>query len=90
MVMANETAVEMKLMSADDALRIKSLLEKYNLPTTYSIKNRDTFYETFFLDKKSSDSNITFIIPVGIGGVSITDEISRKIIMSVLNKFGES
>ncbi len=90
MIMANETAFEMNLMSRDDALRIKSLLEKYNLPTTYTIKNTNTFYETFFLDKKSSDSNLTFIIPVGIGDVSITDEISKETILSVLNKFGES
>ncbi|OIP54221.1 MAG: 3-dehydroquinate synthase [Helicobacteraceae bacterium CG2_30_36_10] len=90
MVMANETAVAMELMSAEDALRIKTLLEKYNLPTTYMIKNTDIFYETFFLDKKSSDSNITFIIPVGIGNVTITDEISKDTIISVLNKFGES
>lgn len=89
MVMANETAVEMNLMSAEDALRIKSLLQKYNLPTTYMIKNTHAFYETFFLDKKSSDSNITFIIPVGIGDVTITDKISEETIMSVLNKFGE-
>lgn len=90
MVMANETAVEMNLMSAEDALRVKSLLEKYNLPTTYRIKNTNTFYETFFLDKKSSDSNITFIIPVGIGDVTIRDAISKETIVSVLNKFGES
>ncbi len=90
MVIANETALEMNLMSRDDALRIKSLLEKYNLPTTYTIKNTNTFYETFFLDKKSSDSNITFIIPVGIGDVTIIDEISKETIVSVLNKFGES
>lgn len=90
MVIANETALEMNLMSRDDALRIKSLLEKYNLPTTYTIKNTNTFYETFFLDKKSSDSNITFIIPVGIGDVTITNKISKETIVSVLNKFGES
>ncbi len=90
MVMANETAFEMNLMSRDDALRIKSLLEKYNLPTTYTIKNTNTFYKTFFLDKKSSDSNITFIIPVGIGDVTIRDDISKETIVSVLTKFGES
>jgi len=38
------------------------------------------------LDKKSSDTNITFIIPVGLGDVKITDSIDKKIIISVLNE----
>ena len=90
MVMANETAVQMGFMSQEEALRVKSLLEKYNLPTSYGVKNINTFYDTFFLDKKSSDSKITFIVPVGIGDVSITNQISKETILDVLRKFGES
>jgi 3-dehydroquinate synthase len=90
MVIANETAVAMNLMSEKEANRVKSLLQKYNLPTSYKIEDSASFYETFFLDKKSSDSNITFIIPVGIGGVKITDEIDKELIISVLDKFRES
>ncbi|WP_373002491.1 3-dehydroquinate synthase [Sulfurimonas sp.] len=90
MVMANETAVSMNLMSKDEALRVKNLLEKYNLPTSYSVQNSNSFYETFFLDKKSSDSDITFIIPVGIGDVSITNSVDKQIIISVLDHFGDA
>jgi len=90
MVMANETALKMNLMSEDDVKRVKILLEKYNLPTSYVVKDSEKFYETFFLDKKSSDSSITFIIPVGIGGVKITDEVKKELVISVLDSFGES
>ncbi|WP_373035449.1 3-dehydroquinate synthase [Sulfurimonas sp.] len=90
MVMANETAVSMGLMSKDEALRVKTLLEKYDLPTAYNVQNSNSFYEAFFLDKKSSDSNITFIIPVGIGDVSITDSVDMELIVSVLEKFGDA
>ncbi|WP_457749615.1 3-dehydroquinate synthase [Sulfurimonas sp.] len=90
MVMANETAVAMGLMSKEEAQRIKNLLAKYDLPTSYTIKDINTFYETFFLDKKSSDASVTFIIPVGIGGVKITDKIDKELILSVLNTFGEN
>ena len=90
MVMANETSIKMNLMNEKEALRVKTLLEKYNLPTSYKINNSHSFYETFFLDKKSSDSAITFIIPVGIGSVNITDKVDVGTIMCVLNKFGES
>ena len=88
MVMANETAVKMGLMSEEDALRVEKLLQKYNLETKYKVENTQTFYETFYLDKKSSDSSITFIIPVGIGGVKITDQIQKELIISVLQEHG--
>jgi 3-dehydroquinate synthase len=89
MVMANETSVAMGLMSSDEAQRVKALLEKYNLPTSYSIANVESFYETFFLDKKSSDSSITFILPTGLGGVTITDKCEKSLILSVLTQFGD-
>ena len=89
MVMANETSVKMGLMDAEEAQRIKALLQKYDLPTTYTIDDVEGFYETFFLDKKSSDSMITFILPVGLGGVKITDKCDKKLILSVLHHFSE-
>jgi len=89
MVMANETAVAMGLMSGEEAQRVKKLLEKYNLPTSYVIKDIHSFYETFYLDKKSSDASVTFILPVGIGDVKITNTVEKELILSVLSKFGE-
>ena len=89
MVMANETAVKMNLMSEKEALRVKALLEKYELPTNYEIADVKAFYEAFFLDKKSSDSAITFILPLGIGDVVITDKVDVGTVMCVLNKFGK-
>jgi len=89
MVMANALSVKLGLMSEDEALRIKQLLEKYNLPTDYTIQNVESFYEAFFLDKKSSDATITFILPVGIGGVKITDSIDKDTVLSVLETFGK-
>ena len=90
MVMANDVAVKMELMSKDEALRVKKLLQKYDLPVSYDVKNPEKFYETFFLDKKSADSKITFILPIGIGDVEITNECDKEIIISALNKFGEA
>ncbi len=86
-VMANDTAVELGWMSADEAARVKRLLERYALPTTYAIKDVERFYETFYLDKKSADSAITFIIPKSIGGVEITDKISDSVIKKVLERY---
>ena len=89
MVMANELSVELGMMQRDEAQRVKALLKKYDLPTTYHIKDVLSFYESFFLDKKSSDSSVTFIVPVGLGDVKISNEFSMGTIVSVLDKFGE-
>jgi len=90
MVMANEAASRLGLMNTDEAMRIKKLLLKYSLPVTYPIANIYSFYEAFFLDKKSLDSNITFIIPEHIGGVELRNNISKEIIIDVLKTFAET
>jgi len=87
MVMANALAVKMGLMTESEALQVKKLLEKYNLPTSYAIKDIHTFYETFFLDKKSSDTTITFIVPVNIGNAKITNSCSKELLLEVLQDF---
>lgn len=89
MAMANELAVSLGLMNRSEAQRIKKLLEKYGLPVTYSIQDVDRFYETFYLDKKSSDSAVTFIIPKHLGEVEITDRIDEKAVKACLMKFRE-
>lgn len=63
MVMANELAVKLGHISQEEASRVKKLLEKYNIPTSYKIVDVEEFYEHFFLDKKSLDNKIKFILP---------------------------
>ncbi len=87
MVMANDTAVALGWMSPEEATRVKTLLEHYDLPTTYTIDDVEQFYETFYLDKKSADSAITFIIPKSLGGVEITDAIDADLIKEVLGHY---
>ncbi|WP_304543539.1 3-dehydroquinate synthase [Sulfurimonas microaerophilic] len=87
-IMANQLAIKLGLMSEDEALRVANVLKKYNLPTSYPISNTEAFYETFFLDKKSSDANITFILADGIGGVQMLDDIAKETVVAVLEQFG--
>lgn len=87
MVMANELACEMGLMSREEVERVKGLLAQYDLPLTYGIADVEKFYQTFFLDKKSADSAITFILPRGIGGVEITDSVDSVIVKKILSTF---
>jgi 3-dehydroquinate synthase len=88
-VMANRLAVALGLLSEEEAARIKSLLEKFNLPIQYEITNVEDFYEHFFLDKKSANNSIKFILPDGIGRYSIQKDIDETVVKNVLSQFGE-
>lgn len=90
MIMANDLACDVGLMSSEEAKRVRAVLERYDLPLTYPIADVEKFYQTFFLDKKSSDASITFILPHSIGDVKITDSISADKVKSVLKRYEEA
>ena len=84
MMMANELATRIGMMKTDELQRIKKLLLRYDLPVSYGIRDVEAFYQAFFLDKKSMDSTITFIVPKHLGGVELRSDISPEIIKNVL------
>lgn len=90
MAMANDLACEIGLMSVEEANRIKALLTRYNLPLSYPIECVESFYQAFFLDKKSADSSITFVLPRGIGGVEITDSVDAVTVKKILSNYEKS
>ncbi|MDX4067564.1 3-dehydroquinate synthase [Aliarcobacter skirrowii] len=87
MCMANALAVKLGIMSKENEQRVKDLLQKYSIPTTFKIENIEDFYEHFYLDKKSSNSKIKFIVPIEIGDCKITDEIKKEDVIKVLKEF---
>ncbi|MDR0762053.1 MAG: 3-dehydroquinate synthase [Campylobacteraceae bacterium] len=88
MLMANELAARLGLLKQSEAADIEKTVQKFSLPTRYKIENIDDFYDSFLLDKKSSNSKITFILPNGIGNFVIRDDISEDTIKDVLKVFG--
>jgi len=89
MVMANALAVRLGFLKQEEAERIRTLLERFSLPVTYAVKDVDSFYEHFFLDKKSANNRIKFILPEGIGGYKVVQDIDAEIVKAVLKQFGE-
>jgi len=87
MVMANELAYRLELLSKEELMRVKDLLKKYDLPITYEIKSSENFYDAFYLDKKSFNHKIKFILPKCIGGYSIRDDIEKETLLEVLGDF---
>jgi 3-dehydroquinate synthase len=88
--MANTLACELKLLSNEELVRIQNLLKIYNLPISYQINNIDSFYNSFFHDKKANDSKIKFILPNGIGDYDVRTDIDKDVIKLVLQKFCEN
>lgn len=87
MVMANELALKLGKISSEEAKRVKELLTRYDLPTSYAIKDAEAFYDKFFLDKKTKEGSIKFIVPNGIGGFEIIKDTPKQTVMEVLNEF---
>ena len=88
-VMANALAIELGLMTNEEAEEIKQFLQRVSLPTDYIIIDLDVFYEHFFLDKKSAKGSIKFILPKGIGNHKIVSNIDESIVKKVLSSFGD-
>ncbi len=89
MVMANFLSLELGLIDKNSIERIKNLLLKHNLPIDYNIEDIDIFYNKFFLDKKSANDKIKFILPKGIGNFETKNNIKEDIVKSVLRKFSK-
>ncbi|WP_457592773.1 3-dehydroquinate synthase [Hydrogenimonas sp.] len=87
MVMANELALASGMFSEAEAERVKKLLLRYGLPVDYRIESAERFYEQFFLDKKSHDNTITFIVPESIGRYRMLQAPDRELVLSVLRRF---
>ncbi len=87
--MANRLALSLGLMSEDEVDRVASLLARYNLPLQYNIKDIDSFYEGFFLDKKTFQSKIKFILSKGLGDFKVTDNTPKEVVLSVLEEFNK-
>ena len=83
-VMANTLSQKLGLLSAAEAGRIKALLERYDLPTQYTINDVEAFYDAFFLDKKSANDKITFILAKGIGANDMRSDIAKEVVLEAL------
>jgi 3-dehydroquinate synthase len=87
MVMANKLALKLNQIDEKEYTLIFNLISKYDIPTYYKICDIDSFYEDFFLDKKSTDGKLKFILPNKIGKFKIKDDISKESIIEVLQEF---
>lgn len=85
--MANHLALKLNLINSDEQKRIEKILKKFNLPTYYKINDINEFYNAFFLDKKTHDKKINFILPNSLGSAIIKNDIEKDTILQALEVF---
>ena len=86
MRIANALALKIGNLSCEEVEKINKLLDKFGLDFEYKIANVEEFYKKLFLDKKSKGGKITLVLPRGIGGVDIKDDINKELILEVLRE----
>ncbi|WQS66141.1 3-dehydroquinate synthase [Helicobacter pylori] len=87
MRMANDLALSLGMLTLKEYERIENLLEKFGLIFNYKITDIQKFYERLFLDKKSENKTIKFILPKGVGAFEIISHIPKETIIKVLEKW---
>ncbi len=87
MRMANDLALSLGMLTLKEYERIENLLKKFGLIFNYKITDIQKFYERLFLDKKSEDKTIKFILPKGVGAFEVASHIPKETIIKVLEKW---
>ncbi|RDU62434.1 3-dehydroquinate synthase [Helicobacter sp. MIT 14-3879] len=83
-IKANKLALELNRITKKESSRIENLLLSFGLPISYEVNNKDEFYNNFYLDKKSQNDKLRFIIPNGIGKMEILENPSKELLLSIL------
>ncbi|GAA8271707.1 3-dehydroquinate synthase [Helicobacter pylori] len=87
MRMANDLALSLGMLTLKEYERIENLLKKFDLIFNYQITDIQKFYERLFLDKKSENKTIKFILPKGIGAFEVASHIPKETIIKALEKW---
>lgn len=85
--MANALSQELGIMSEAESRRIDSLLDRLGLQQHYGVRDVEEFYKCFFLDKKSTNNTLCFVLARGIGGFELRSDVSKEQLYKVLGKF---
>lgn len=84
MVAVGELAVLRGDWSRNDAERQKRLIQKCGLPTVWPPLDQEAVLTTLQGDKKVQDGRVRFVVPEGIGSVSIRSDVSTDDVVRCL------
>ncbi len=86
-VFAGVLSLKEGLAKKEDVLRIKNLLEYFNLPTSVEPEFEGAkLYEIMEKDKKNKDGVLRFVLTKGIGSSIIADDLNRSGILDAIDE----
>lgn len=85
MCCAADLAVEVGMLSGEEAARIERLVERAGLPR-FVAKDMDAggIYEKMFSDKKVAGGRVRFVLPSEIGRVELVGDVAREQVLKVI------
>jgi len=94
MIIANEIGHKLGVLKKNHAMRIKDLLDHYNLPTSagHFLTQKNTpgkMWQIMQKDKKMQNSQIHFIIPKTIGETIICNQVNQSLFSKCLSNLSK-
>jgi 3-dehydroquinate synthase len=83
---AARTAVGLGLCDPETEARIVALLEKLELPTSFDGYDPEDVWEAMSADKKKRGKRLRFVLPVRIGEVTVTEDVTRETALRALEE----
>ena len=87
MCAAARLAVDMKLLSEAARMRIEKLIEAAGLPTIATGVSRRSVIKALRYDKKFVSGRPRWVLPVRIGKVIVTEDVTETLFRSVLEAY---
>jgi 3-dehydroquinate synthase len=84
MVLASELSVRTTGLAFDDALRLKRLIERANLPTRHADLGVDRYLELMARDKKVQGGTMRFVLLEALGRALVRGDIAESNVRAVL------
>ncbi|MDI6815356.1 MAG: 3-dehydroquinate synthase [Dehalococcoidales bacterium] len=84
MLAAGRISNKLNILSRDEQIRLKRLIQRTGLPTQIPNLNVDEIIQVMKHDKKILGGKIRFVLPKSIGKAFITDEVTPSLIEQVL------
>jgi 3-dehydroquinate synthase len=84
MVIAARVAARLGLCDLGLVGRLVRLLERLGLPVSFSGREPAQVWEAMATDKKRRGGRLRYVLPRDIGEVTVSDQVSREVVLAVL------
>jgi 3-dehydroquinate synthase len=84
---AARIAQRLGMFGAADVARQRALLEAFGLPTAMPVgTDPEAMLDVAYRDKKVHARHIRWVLPTGIGGVTIRDDVPDSLVLSIIRE----